>query len=312
MIKIFTLKEDLKFSSELLILFGLLENNLLEESHNYNEKGISRYYLLKEACEKYIEYVKNVEECNFIVLPIKFRGLLDSVFKKYDELSKKNNKRLLCFFNDDSDEKFNIPENVILYRTSFYKSTKLINEKPLIVYSPDYFNNKILDNDTTLSIAYCGHTIHGRKLYLNMMYKSDIKCDFLLRRGFWAAGMDKRIARKEYFTNMENNLFVFCYRGAGNFSYRLYETFMMGRIPIFINTDCVLPYWDEIEKHNFGLMINEEDIISNKINLIETINKYYIDNKDILTDIQKNNRSLWEKYWSPYGFIENLVEYNTK
>ena len=98
MIKIFAPKEDLKFSSELLILFGLLDNNPLEESHNYNEKGISRYYLLKEACEKYIEYVKNVEECNFIVLPIKFKGLLDPVFKKYDELSKNNNKPLLCFF----------------------------------------------------------------------------------------------------------------------------------------------------------------------------------------------------------------------
>ena len=306
MIKIFTLKEDLKFSSELLILFGLLDNNPLEGSHNYNEKGISRYYLLKEACEKYIEYVKNVEECNFIVLPIKFRGILDPLFEKYDELSKKNNKRLLCFFNDDSDERFSIPENVILYRTSFYKSTKLINEKPLIAYSPDYFNNKILDNNTILSVGYCGHIIHGRKLYLNMMYKSDIKCDFILRKGFWAAGMDKRIARKEYFTNMENNLFIFCYRGAGNFSYRFYEIFMMGRIPIFINTDCVLPYWDEIEKHNFGLMINEKDIISNKINLIEKIKKYYNDNKDSLTDIQKNNRYLWEKYWSPYGFVENL------
>jgi hypothetical protein len=108
--------------------------------------------------------------------------------------------------------------------------------------------------------------------------------------------MDKRIARKEYLQIWK----------IGNFSYRLYETFMMGRIPIFINTDCVLPYWDEIEKHNFGLMINEEDIISKKINLIETIKKYYNDNKDSLTDIQKNNRCLWEKYWSPYGFIENF------
>lgn len=306
MINIFTIKEDLKFSSELLVLFGLLDKNPQEDLRYYNENGISRYNLLREACEKHIRYVKNVEECKFIMLPIKFKGLLDPLFKNYDELSKKYNKPLLCFFNDDSDEKFNIPENVILYRTSFYKSTKLINEKPLIAYSPDYFNNKILDNNTILSIGYCGHIIHGRKYYLYMMYKSDIKCNFVLRRGFWAAGMDKQIARKEYFTNMENNLFVFCYRGAGNFSYRLYETFMMGRIPIIINTDCVLPYWDEIEKHNFGIMINEEDIISKKINLIETIKKYYNDNKDSLTDIQKNNRCLWEKYWSPYGFIENF------
>ena len=28
----------------------------------------------------------------------------------------------------------------------------------------------------------------------------------------------------------------------GNFSHRLYETFICGRIPIFVNTDCVLPF----------------------------------------------------------------------
>ena len=79
---------------------------------------------------------------------------------------------------------------------------------------------------------------------------------------------------------------------------------MMGRIPIFINTDCVLPYWDEIEKHNFGLMINEEDIISKKINLIETIKKYYNDNKDSLTDIQK--KMFMGKVLEPIWFYRKI------
>ena len=45
MIKIYTLKKLVKFSSEQIILFGLLENNnsLNIEPHNYNFKNESRY-----------------------------------------------------------------------------------------------------------------------------------------------------------------------------------------------------------------------------------------------------------------------------
>ena len=42
--------------------------------------------------------------------------------------------------------------------------------------------------------------------------------------------------------NLRDNCFNVCMRGAGNFSYRLYETMMMGRIPIIINSDQVFPF----------------------------------------------------------------------
>jgi hypothetical protein len=103
-------------------------------------------------------------------------------------------------------------------------------------------------------------------------------------------------------TNMENNIFTFCYRGAGNFSYRFYETLMMGRIPILINTDCVFPFWNEIKTKNIGL------ILDNDINFIENIKNYYEKNKNNLIDIQINNRKIWEKYYSPIGFLENITD----
>ena len=53
------------------------------------------------------------------------------------------NKKLLCFYNDDNDKTFNLPKNVILYRTSFYKRKQLINEKALTAFSADYFDGNI-------------------------------------------------------------------------------------------------------------------------------------------------------------------------
>ena len=39
-----------------------------------------------------------------------------------------------------------------------------------------------------------------------------------------------------------DNLYGLCVRGFGNFSFRLGETLMMGRIPILIDTECILPF----------------------------------------------------------------------
>ena len=126
--------------------------------------------------------------------------------------------------------------------------------------------------------------------------------NFIIRQGFWAPEIDKKQAQLEYFENMENNIFTFCMRGAGNFSYRFYETLMMGRIPIFIDTDCVLPFEELINFSDVGLFLKDEDIKTGKVNLEQEILKFTQNNKNRLTEIQKQNRVLWEKFYSPVGF----------
>lgn len=303
--KIYTLQDKVKFTSEQIILFGLLDHIPSDPSHCYNFDNISRYDGVIDYCKTNFNYVDNPDDCDIIVLPYKFINTTDPIYVKLCKLSQTLNKELWCFYNDDNDSSFNIPNNVKLFRTSFYYSSKKIQEYPLVAFSPDYFNQQIINNPE-LSIGYCGHIEHGRKKYLSLLLKSDIKTNFILRKGFWAPGVDKLIARREYFENMENNLFVFCYRGCGNFSYRFYETLMMGRIPVLINTDCVFPFWNEIKNHNIGVIVEEKNIIDNKVDLITEIKKYYEKYENNLSDIQTNNRRLWEKYYSPIGFLNNI------
>ena len=255
--------KKLKFSSELIILIGLLNYYPSEPIHCINHKGKSRYYPLLDICKKNIQYTNNIKVSDICILPYKFNGIYDIYFNELVKLCDKNNKLLLCFYNDDNDKTFNLPKNVILYRTSFYKSKQLINEKALTAFSADYFNNKYLENPK-LSIGYCGHILSGRKKYLSLFYSSKIKCNFILRRGFWAPGVDKKKAVYDFHNNIENNIFIFCYRGEGNFSYRFYKTLMLGRITILINTDCVFPFENKYNLNDLGIVIDEKDLLNEK------------------------------------------------
>jgi len=304
-LKIFTIPSLFHPSSELVLLFSLLKEIPKEGIHCYNFKGESRYSGVIEWCNKNTEITTNISECSCIVLPYKFKNTDDPIFLKLDTLSKRFAKPLLCFYNDDNDSIFEISSNVHLFRTSFYNHTKLDTEISLPAFSPDYFNGVFLDSPGC-SIGYCGHCLHGRFEYLNeLQHSMDISYDFILRDGFWAKGIDKITARREYFTNMENNLFTFCYRGAGNFSYRFYETLMMGRIPVLVDTDCVFLH-RELLTEDVGLILNENEISSDKVG--KKIREYYELNLHRLGEIQRKNRILWEKYYSIIGFLNFIQE----
>ena len=301
MLKIYTIKEELRFCSELVILAkGLSYEVIKDVPHNLNINNQGRFHNVIEACEELIQYVNDVENSDIIVLPKKFNGISDNLYVKLNELSVLHNKPLYCFYNDDSDRKFDIPSNVHLYRTSFYKSSKKINEYALPAFSTDFNDGSLVDNT---SIGYCGHIGNNRQLLLKKIHDSQQTTDFILRRGFWAPELPKEQARQEYIKNIKDNLFTFCYRGAGNFSYRFYETLMMGRIPLLIDSDGFYPYPLETDEdiHKHCLYLKPKDLDN-----FDELFKSYIQNND-LKQIQKNNYELWKKHFSAEGFIRTFI-----
>lgn len=114
---------------------------------------------------------------------------------------------------------------------------------------------------------------------------------------------DVRDIREEYINNLIESDYVLTPKGAGNFSLRFYETLSVGRIPILINTEMVLPLEDMIDYSEFCLIINYQDI--SKLG-------------DILTDFHKNlsnekfqsmqakSREAFIKYLRVDNFYRNL------
>jgi len=137
--------------------------------------------------------------------------------------------------------------------------------------------------------------------------KGDLfKNNFVIRKVFWGTQADLLTMRKqkeEFVANMINSDYILCARGGGNFSFRFYETLSCGRIPLFIDTDCVLPYDFEIDYKNYCVWVDNHELSqADKIlyNFHENISE-----ADFIS-LQCNCRRLWKDYLSPEGFFANF------
>lgn len=109
--------------------------------------------------------------------------------------------------------------------------------------------------------------------------------------------------RQTFVKNMAESDYVFCCRGYGNYSFRFYETLSSGRIPVFINTDCVLPYDFDIDWKKYCVWLDEKDIPFIAEKIAEFHDK--LSDQEFI-DLQYECRKIWEERLSPEGFFANL------
>ncbi|MBI2048137.1 MAG: exostosin family protein [Parcubacteria group bacterium] len=108
------------------------------------------------------------------------------------------------------------------------------------------------------------HGVYFRRKSINALKNSRlVTTHFLLRKSFSAQkGIDgeKEIigefAEKEYVENILNSDFVLAPKGHANESVRFYEALSLGRFPVLINTDKVLPLQDYIDYDKFVVKID--------------------------------------------------------
>ncbi|MBE7382487.1 MAG: exostosin family protein [Leptolyngbya sp. SIO1E4] len=146
---------------------------------------------------------------------------------------------------------------------------------------------------------------------IELLSKShSVETNFLIRRSqvfFENSNLEyKQKVRSEFVQNIIGSDYVLCCRGSGNYSIRLYETLACGRIPIFIDTDCVLPYDFAIDWKKYCVWIDENDLP----NIAEKIADFHEKlSAEEFIDLQYNCRKLWKEWLSPEGFYSNLYRH---
>ena len=109
--------------------------------------------------------------------------------------------------------------------------------------------------------------------------------------------------RREFVRNMLDSDYVLCVRGAGNWSYRFTEALSLGRIPVFVDTDCVLPYDFLLDWREHVVWVDREDIPR----IGERIAEFHERLGDAeFEDRQRECRRVWQEYLSPLGFFRNF------
>jgi hypothetical protein len=109
--------------------------------------------------------------------------------------------------------------------------------------------------------------------------------------------------RREYVRSIVESDYVLCTRGIGNWSYRLYETLCLGRIPVFVDTDCVLPYDFELDWREHVVWVDRRDV--GRIGEIVAAFHERL-GADGFAARQRAARRLWEERLSPEGFFANF------
>ncbi len=147
-----------------------------------------------------------------------------------------------------------------------------------------------------------------RRKILNMLKANDkIDNDFSIRDKFAIGTIGKQYeARNEYINNIITSDYTLCYRGASNYSLRFYETLCLGRVPLFINTDCKLPFENEINWKEVCLWIEESELSQ----ISDIILDYHFSlSESDFKEKQVYCRELWVKYCSKEGFYQKFFNY---
>lgn len=137
---------------------------------------------------------------------------------------------------------------------------------------------------------------------------SRIETNFLIRSRYLGTEVRATQAnaaelRQEYLKNITDSDYTICVRGAGNFSKRLYEVLCLGRIPVFINTDCLLPFESEIDWKQYCVWV-EEDELDQIGNIVADFHDRLSDAEFV--DLQRRCRQLWQNWLTQRGFILNF------
>jgi hypothetical protein len=109
--------------------------------------------------------------------------------------------------------------------------------------------------------------------------------------------------RRDFANNMIQSDYILCSRGYANCSIRFFETLSLGRIPILIDTDVVLPYEFAIDWNKYCIFVNESNISSIGRRVKEFHDKL---SGEQFKKLQIACRDLYEQWLSPSGFFNRL------
>ncbi|MBL7846682.1 MAG: exostosin family protein [Cyclobacteriaceae bacterium] len=169
--------------------------------------------------------------------------------------------------------------------TAFY--TKLRVDEPQAILSAAWLRNKALD------------LLEG---------EPGVETRFIRRYKYRAGARDRKEAEQttlEFFDNIQGTDYTLCVRGGGNFSVRLYETLAMGRIPVFIDTDSILPWDDIIPWKEIMVYVPIKDLRCLPQILLDFHNEIHPDD---FVEQQQKARKLWLEHLSFAGFFKTFIE----
>ncbi|WP_438481975.1 exostosin domain-containing protein [Oleiharenicola lentus] len=109
--------------------------------------------------------------------------------------------------------------------------------------------------------------------------------------------------RQQFLDNLDDADYALCTRGLANCSIRFYEALSLGRLPLFVNTRCVLPYDWLVDWKKIGLWVDARDLPR----IGEILRAHYARlTPESFVAQQHAARALFEKWIRPENFFAEM------
>jgi hypothetical protein len=158
---------------------------------------------------------------------------------------------------------------------------------------------------------FAGHRIRAKSIAA-LRHSRRVQTLFIERRLYAGGALhfrDDLVQKKKLWQEYDDNIcrsdYVLCPRGAGNFSLRFFETLSAARIPLLIDTRCVLPFDDRIDWARHCVIVPESEIQSAGDRLADFHNSL---SPRQFVELQQANRRLWDQMLSPVAFHKAVVD----
>ena len=112
-------------------------------------------------------------------------------------------------------------------------------------------------------------------------------------------------ARMEYYRNIHDTQYTVCVRGGGNFSLRLYEALCIGRVPVLVDSDGILPWADDPFWREVALVVPAREVGSLADRLVA---HHAAVDETGWQERQHRARAFWLDRLSRKGYLSHLPE----
>ncbi|MCB1031270.1 MAG: exostosin family protein [Acidimicrobiales bacterium] len=151
-----------------------------------------------------------------------------------------------------------------------------------------------------------GHVRLRHSALTNLAATEGVRANFVIRDQYRAGASsqeERERTQSEFDSNLCSSTYALCIRGTGNFSARFSEALHFGRIPLFIDTRCVLPHENLVDWQKVCVWLDEKEVLEIGPRLITAHQSRQIED----THSAETMRGIWEQYLSSDGYFRHLV-----
>jgi len=161
-----------------------------------------------------------------------------------------------------------------------------------------FFRAKTLNKPV---VSFCGQATRP-DLRVRMLNEAEVSDEvvtrYIKRDGFFHPDIET------YLNTTRQCDYVLCPPGHGNYTYRLYETLALGRVPVVIDTDVVMPLHDRIHWKHHCVWVTRSEIG----HVGEIIAEHWSKLDDVsYARLQRSNMELYANLLHPASFLHAVL-----